>query len=260
VSGEILVSRDGAVATVTLHNPAKLNAVNDHMWRSLKTEIESLSADDGLRCVVVRGTGKHFAAGGDIHEFATLRDTLERARIYHERWVGGALDTLSQCRHPIVAIIRGNCIGGGLEIAAACDLRICEESARFGVPINRLGFAIAHGELRGLLRIVSPAVALEMLLEGRILLAEEACAKGLVNRVVAEEALEQEVAATVQRIVAGAPLVARLHKQLVRRLSAQAVPLNEEEIRGNFSYLDTEDYRIGYEAFLARTKPEFTGH
>lgn len=259
MSGEILVSRDGAVATVSLHNPAKLNAVNAQMWRQLKAEMEALSADDALGCVVVQGTGKHFAAGGDIHEFATLRDTLERARVYHERWVGGALEALTHCRHPVVAVIRGNCIGGGLEIASACDLRICDESARFGVPINRLGFAIAHGELRGLLRIASPAVALELLLEGRILLAEEACTKGLVNRVVAEDALEQEVAATVRRITAGAALVARLHKQLVRRLSTQAAPLSEEEIRANFGYLDTEDYRIGYEAFLARTKPDFVG-
>ncbi|MGB0128031.1 MAG: enoyl-CoA hydratase-related protein [Rhodocyclaceae bacterium] len=259
MSGEILVSRDGVVATVTLHNPAKLNAVNAQMWRQLKAELESLSADDDLRCIVVRGAGRHFAAGGDIHEFATLRDTLERARVYHDRWVAGALEAVSQCRHPVVAMIRGNCIGGGLEIASACDLRICEESARFGVPINRLGFAIAHGELRGLLRIANPSVALELLLEGRIMLADEAYAKGLVNRVVTEDALEQEVAATVQRITAGAPLVARLHKHLVRRLATQAPPLSEEEIRANFAYLDSEDYRIGYAAFLARTKPEFVG-
>lgn len=259
MSGEVQVSRDGTVATVTLHNPAKLNAVNAHMWRQLKTEVESLAADDGLRCVVVRGSGRHFAAGGDIHEFATLRDTLERARVYHDRWVGGALQALSKCRHPVVAMIRGNCIGGGLEIASACDVRICDPSARFGVPINRLGFAIAHGELRGLLSIANPAVVLELLLEGRIMLADEAYAKGLVNRVVAEEALEQEVAATVERITAGAPLVAQLHKQLVRRLATQAAPLSEEEIRANFSYLETADYRIGYEAFLARKKPEFLG-
>lgn len=259
MTGEIHCTRDAALATVTLHNPDKLNAVNAHMWRELKRVMEDLSADEDLRCVVVRGSGDHFAAGGDIHEFATLRDTLDRALVYHERWVGGALNAVSHCRHPVVALIRGNCIGGGLEIAAACDLRICGASARFGVPINRLGFAIAHGELRGLLRVVSPAVALELLLEGRILSADEAYAKGLVSRVVADDKLEQETAATVRRIADGAPLVARFHKHLVRRLTTQALPLGEDEIRANFAYLDSMDYRIGYDAFMARTKPRFVG-
>jgi enoyl-CoA hydratase/carnithine racemase len=159
----------------------------------------------------------------------------------------------------VVAAIRGHCIGGGLEIACACDLRIAAAGARFGVPINRLGFAIAHGELRDLLRVVNPALALELLLEGRILDAAEAAAKGLVTRVVADDAVDAEALATARRIAAGAPLVARLHKKLVRRLAVDAAPLTEGEVRENFAYLDTEDYRIGREAFLARTKPHFLG-
>lgn len=259
MSGEILRARDGHVALVTLHNPDKLNAVNAHMWRELRRTLEELSADESLRCVVVRGSGEHFAAGGDIHEFATVRDTYERALVYHDKWVADALDALAGCLHPTVALVRGNCIGGGLEIAAACDLRICARSARFGVPINRLGFAIAHGELRGLLRRISPAVALELLLEGRILSADEAYAKGLVTRVVPDDLLADEVDATARRIVAGAPLVARVHKRLVRRLAADAAPLDEAEVRANFAYLESEDYRIGYAAFLARSRPDFAG-
>lgn len=256
---EILCRRDGAVATVTLSNPEKLNAVNAHMWRELARVMSEIETDDALRCVVVRGAGENFAAGGDIHEFATVRDTYERARIYHDRWVAGALAAVARCRHPILAAIRGACIGGGLEIALACDLRIAGRGSRFGIPINRLGFAIAHGELRGLLRIVGPAVALELLLEGRILEADEALAKRLVTRVVADEALDEEVAACVGRIAAGAPLAARLHKSLVRRLSEDPAPLTEAEIRDSFSYLASQDYRIGYTAFLARSKPEFVG-
>jgi len=259
MSGEILCAREGRVALVTLHNPDKLNAVNAHMWRDLRRTLEELSADESLRCVVVRGGGEHFAAGGDIHEFATVRDTYERARVYHDKWVAGALDALEHCLHPTVALIRGNCIGGGMEIAAACDLRICGQSARFGVPINRLGFAIAHGELRALLRRIGPAVVLELLLEGRILSADEAYAKGLVTRVVPDDMLDDEVDATTRRIAAGAPLVARLHKRLVRRLAFDARPLDESEVRDNFAYLDSEDYRIGYAAFLARSRAEFLG-
>jgi enoyl-CoA hydratase/carnithine racemase len=259
MSAEVLCSREGAVATVTLRNPEKLNAVNAHMWRELARVMRELEAEEALRCVVLRGEGENFAAGGDIHEFATVRDTYERARIYHDKWVAGALEAVSSCRHPTVAAIRGACIGGGLEIALACDLRIAARGARFGIPINRLGFAIAHGELRGLLRIVGPAVALELLLEGRILEAGEALAKGLLTRLVDDEALDREVAACVQRIAAGAPLAARLHKRLVRRLVDDPSPLSEAEIRENFSYLESEDYRIGYAAFVARSKPEFTG-
>jgi enoyl-CoA hydratase/carnithine racemase len=259
VSGEILCARDGALAAVTLRNAGKLNAVNAHMWRELARVMRELAADEALRCVVLRGDGDNFAAGGDIHEFATVRDTYERARIYHDKWVAGALEAVAACRHPTVAAIRGACVGGGLEIALACDLRIAGSGSRFGIPINRLGFAIAHGELRGLLRVVGPAVALELLLEGRILDAGEALAKGLLTRVVADEALDEEVSACARRIAAGAPLAARLHKKLVRRLADDPAPLAEAEIRENFSYLESEDYRTGYAAFLARSKPEFTG-
>lgn len=260
--GEILCSRDPQdrhLATVTLHNPDKLNALDAHMWRELRRVMETLDGDEALRCILLRGSGGHFAAGGDIHEFATVRDTYERALVYHDKWVAGALRAISQCRHPVVAVIRGNCIGGGLEIACACDLRIAGAGARFGVPINRLGFAIAHGELRDLLQVVSPALALELLLEGRILDAAEAAAKGLVTRCVPDDFLDEQASAAARRIAAGAPLVARLHKKLVRRLATDSTPMSEEEIRANFAYLDSEDYRIGREAFLARGKPEFVG-
>ena len=109
--------------------------------RTLGEVLSALSAEDGLRCVVLRGAGEQaFAAGGDIEEFARLRDTEERALAYHER-VGAALAAIRDCRHPTVALIRGHCIGGGLEIAAQCDLRLCGESARFGVPIAKRGLS-----------------------------------------------------------------------------------------------------------------------
>lgn len=260
MADQVLCERDGVIATVTLSNPDKLNAVTAGMWRQLKAVMDELSGDESLRCIVMRGAGdKAFAAGGDIEEFATLRNSFEHAQIYHGQWVAGALSAIVDCRHPTVALIQGACIGGGLEIAGQCDLRICAQGARFGAPINRLGFTMAHGELAGLLALAGPAVALEILLEGRILGADEAYAKGLVTRVVADDRVSEEAYATAQRIAAGAPLVSRWHKKLVRRLAFDARPLSAEEIRENFAYLDTEDYRIGQAAFRARRKPEFLG-
>jgi enoyl-CoA hydratase/carnithine racemase len=156
-------------------------------------------------------------------------------------------------------MIRGACAGGGLEIACQCDLRISGTSGRFGVPINRLGFAIAYDELASLLPLAGKAVVLEILLEGRMLAAEEACAKGLLTRVVPDAEVEAEAYASARRIAEGAPLVARWHKEYVRRLMPPAIPLSEAELDDNFAYFATEDYRIGYRAFLEKKKPQFVG-
>lgn len=251
---------DGVVATVAINNPAKLNALTVAMWRELARVLRELSADDDLRCVVLRGAGDEaFAAGADIAEFATVRNNVEQGRIYHLETVANALKAVSECRHPTVALIKGACAGGGLELSCCCDLRIAGESARLGVPINRLGFALAYGELAGLIAVAGRAVAAEILIEGRMWRADEAFAKGLLTRVVADDQVVDEAYATARRIADGAPLVARWHKQFIRRLTPQAAPLSDAEINANFDYFNTEDYRIGYDAFINKTKPAFKG-
>src|SRR5574343_67063 len=129
----------GEIATLTLNNPDKLNAINLAMWQQLSAHMAAISADNGIRCVVLRGAGDQaFAAGGDLEEFVTGRATLEQALHYHGE-VARALNAIADCPHPTVALIRGACVGGGLEIAGVCNLRIAAESARFGAPINKLG-------------------------------------------------------------------------------------------------------------------------
>lgn len=256
MAGNILCTRDGAIATITLANPGKLNAVDFAMWRSLATASAALSADNEVRCVIVRGDGDQaFAAGGDIEEFLMRRDSVEHAMEYHAQ-VSAALHAIAECRHPTIALIQGACIGGGLEIAAQCDMRICGESARFGAPINKLGFSMYPGELESLLRLAGEATVLEILLEGRIFGAAEAHAKGLVTRVAPDDQVEDEAHASARRICAGAPLVAGWHKQWVRRLRHDT-PLGAAELRASFAFLDTEDYREGIAAFLAKRKPQF---
>ena len=250
---------DQGIATVTLHNPTKLNAVNAAMWRGLSAAMARIAGDDSVRGVIVRGAGENaFAAGGDIEEFLTVRATVDDALHYHEELVACALEAVRNCAVPTVAAIRGACIGGGLEIAGCCDIRIAGESSRFGAPINRLGFSMYPGEMAGLLALVGPAVVLEILLEGRILGAREALQKGLLSRVVDDGQVFGEAAACAARICAGAPLVARWHKQWVKRLMDGGA-LSDAEKREAFAFLDTEDYREGLEAFLAKRPPVFRG-
>lgn len=163
----IIVERDGGIATVALSNPGKLNALDRAMWSGLATAMQQLSADDTLRCVVLRGAGDEaFAAGADIAEFATERADAAQAAKYGAL-IHAAMQAVARCRHPVIALIKGACVGGGLEIAAMCDLRICGESSRFGVPIKNLGLTMGYGELQGVLAVAGRAVVLEILLEGR---------------------------------------------------------------------------------------------
>jgi enoyl-CoA hydratase/carnithine racemase len=254
----ILIERDGQIATITLNNPDKLNAMDLAMWQGLSAAVQTLSADDQLRCLVLRGAGdKAFAAGADIAEFETLRANAAQAQRYGEI-THATMRAIAECRHPTIALIQGACVGGGLEIASMCDLRICGQSSRFGVPVNRLGLVMSYGELGGLVALAGPATALEIVLEGRVFDAAEAFAKGLVNRVVADAAVTDEAYAAARRVAAGAPLVARWHKQFVRRL-LDPTPLRPEEHAESYACFDTEDFRIGYRAFIDKARPHFVG-
>jgi enoyl-CoA hydratase/carnithine racemase len=258
MSDECLVARDGAIATVTLNNPGRLNALNKAMWQRLGATMRELSADDALRCIVVRGAGeKAFAAGADIAEFAGERANAKQAKTYGNL-IHETMQAVGRCRHPTVAMIKGACVGGGLEIAAMCDLRVCGQSSRFGIPVSKLGLTMAYGELMGLLALVGRAVALEILLEGRVFDADEAYRKGLVNRVVADEKVEEEAYATARRIAEGAPLVNRWHKQFIERLTVTA-KLSKKDRDEGFACFDTADYKEGVAAFLEKRKPDFKG-
>jgi enoyl-CoA hydratase len=254
----IVVTREGSIATVMLNRPDKLNALTKPMWRALGEAIDALSADDSLRCVIVRGAGeKAFSPGNDIAEFATERANKAQA-IEYGHVMHATARALAGCRHPLVAQIHGVCVGGGLEIAALCDLRICGTSSRFGAPIKNLGLVMAYPEMAPLVRLVGSTVALEILLEGRIFDAAEAKEKGLVTRVVPDSEVANEARATAERIAEGAPLVARWHKKFARRL-ADPRPLTAAEADECFDCFDTEDFRNGYAAFLAKKKPVFLG-
>ena len=256
----ILLERDGdgAIATVTLNRPDKLNAMNKAMWRDLAATMQQLSADDSVRCVVLRGAGERaFCPGADISEFDKVRSNSAQAAAYGEL-IHAATEGRAGCPHPLVAQIHGLCVGGGLLIATLCDIRICGESSRFGVPVKNLGLVEAYAEMAPLVRLAGADVALEILLEGRIFGAAEAKEKRLVTRVVADAEVASEARASALRIAEGAPLVARWHKKFARRL-ADPKPISAEENRESFACFDTEDFRIGRAAFMAKQKPVFKG-
>jgi enoyl-CoA hydratase/carnithine racemase len=254
----ILTARDGVIATVTLNKPEKLNALSQAMWARLGDVMRTLDADDSVRCIVLRGAGnKAFAAGADISEFHAERSNSAQAKRYSETGIGW-MHAVAKCRHPTVALIQGACVGGGLLIASQCDLRICNESARFGVPVKNLGLTESYDELQAMMRVIGPAASLEILLEGRIWGAREAFEKGLVNRVVPDDEVEKEAYATARRIADGAPLVARWHKKFIHRL-LEPQPLTAQERDEGYACFDTADFREGVAAFLAKRKPQFTG-
>jgi enoyl-CoA hydratase len=254
----ILIERTEHVATVTLNKPEKMNALDLAMWRDLAQAFERLSGDDSVRCIILRGAGeKAFSAGADIEEFERERNSAEKSRAY-SKVTQAALAAIAECRHPTIAQIHGACVGGGLEMATMCDMRICGESSRFGVPINRLGLVVSYEELGGLVALAGKAGTLEILLEGRVFGAEEAMRKGLVNRFVADAEVAAEVAAAARRIAHGAPLVARWHKKFISRM-LQAAPLTAQERDEAHHCFDTEDFRIGWKAFLAKERPAFVG-
>jgi enoyl-CoA hydratase/carnithine racemase len=256
--GSVLVEREGTIATVTLSSPGRMNALDKTMWAQLGAAMRGLGADDSLRCIVIRGAGdKAFAAGADIAEFHSERANSAQAKAYSQGGIGW-MHSVAECRHPTVALIQGACVGGGLLIASQCDLRICNESARFGVPVKNLGLTESYDELQAMMRVIGPAASLEILLEGRIWGAREAYEKHLVSRVLPDAEVVAEAYAAARRIAEGAPLVARWHKKFIRRL-LDPRPLAGKERDEGYACFDTEDFKRGVAAFLSKKKAEFTG-
>ncbi|MEM7707300.1 MAG: enoyl-CoA hydratase-related protein [Pseudomonadota bacterium] len=256
--GQIRQEREGGITRIILSNPGKLNAMTRDMWVSFGDLWLELNEDDSVRCIVVTGDGtRGFCPGNDISEFDRFRSDAAKARVLSEVMNRGR-NAMLACPHPIVGQIHGACVGGGLEIAAMCDMRICSSASRFGAPLNRLGLTMAYEEMLPIWRITNRATMFEFLVEGRIIEADDALRRGLVNRVVPPERLAEEVAVCAQAISEGPPRVHRWHKKFFNRLTFDPA-LTQADIDEHYLSFETEDYRIGYRSFLDKTKPEFTG-
>lgn len=254
----IMLSRSAnGIATVLMNRPEKRNAFTMEMYREFGAIFAELDADDAVRCIVLRGAGGAFCAGSDIGGFSEDRDGRKQARDYAD-FTLEMTDRLKNTRHPTVACIEGVCVGGGLEIASMCDIRVAGRSSRFGIPINRIGITLDYRELADLVAVIGHARALEILLEGQVFGSEEALSKGLVTRIVEDEAVLGSAYATAERIATSAPLVNRWHKKFVQRLRDDR-PITQEESEEAYACFDTEDYRRGRDAFGQKLKPVFVG-
>ena len=252
MAGRIEFERDpqhAAIGVLTLSHPGKLNAISVEMWRSLRELVSSLDAmSPSLGAVIVRGAGGNFAAGADIEEFPQFRFEPDSLRHYHEQVIGPALRALLATDVPLVAQIEGACVGGGLEIACCCDLRIAAATARLGAPIAKLGFPMAPDELAVVVAAAGRASVAEVLLEARLLDAPTALQRGLLHRLADDPAAEAR--ATAARIAELPHEVARANKRTLRQLARGG--LDEAQREAHFSYAGSRAHRDGISAFLAR--------
>jgi enoyl-CoA hydratase len=282
---------DGAVATITLRNPARRNAMTRAMWRELRavavsihrsehrsvefdsSENNSCSRDIPLgysfpRCVIIQGEAGHFCAGGDISEYPDFRFNEASLRAFHEDEVAPALHALLALDMPLIAQIEGNCMGGGLEIAACCDIRLAGQSASFGAPIAKLGMPMAPQELTIVLRAAGEATVREMLLEARSFSAQQMQERGFVQRVLADDEVAAEAQATAQRICTLSPQAARLNKQALRQFCMPNTPAGQWNIAGAatnsvvnqgnpYAYANSAEHKEGITAFLEKRSAQF---
>ena len=245
--GEICFTADGPLAFVTLSHPGKLNAMSRQMWRDLRAVFERVHAGSEWRCVVVRGEGAAFCAGGDIAEYPSFRFDEDALRGFHEEDVWGGLAAMLECDVPVVAQVEGACMGAGLEIASCCDIRIAAESAKFGAPIAKLGFPMAPREAQVVARAAGELTAREMLLEAAVLSAAEMKSRGFLNRVTADADTAAQALASARRIAALSPQAARLNKRTLRGAPAAEA----------YRYADSAEHREGIAAFLEKRPSRF---
>jgi enoyl-CoA hydratase len=252
------VSREGDIAVVTFARPEVRNAFNLAMWRGLQATMEACSADGSLRCVVLRGQGPEaFSAGADISAFATERGTRD-LEDHYASVLHSSMQSIRLCRHPVVAMLQGICLGGGAGIATMCDFRVGGEGIRFGITARNLGIWYPYAEIDPIIQAVGTGVAAEILIEGRIFNGREAYEKGLLSRVVPDDAVEAEAMALARRIAEGSPLSARFHKAALRALRGPS-PITQEQDATVNGFVETEDFQAAFRAFLAKRKPVWRG-
>ncbi len=257
---QLLAEVAGHVATVTFNNPAKLNALSRDMRAALPDLLKALNADGDVRVIVVTGAGgRAFASGADISEFGDQRTSPE-ARAAYDRGQAALTGAWAEVDKPLIAMIRGYCLGGGLLTALQSDIRIASDDSQFGIPAARLGLGYGFDGVTALLNLVNPAAAAEILFSARRFPATDALRMGLVNRVVPADQLRDAVYGLADAIAGNAPLTVAAAKTAIR---AAAQPPGQRDLARVQAQVEacfrSADYREGQRAFAEKRPPEFTG-
>ncbi len=248
-------TEEGGVGLARLNRPQQLNALNSVLMEELAQALEAFDRDDAVRCIVITGNEKAFAAGADIKEMADASPVEMLLRDNIARW-----DRLRRIKKPIVAAVSGYCLGGGCEMAMACDMIIASESAQFGQPEINIGVIPGAGGTQRLTRAIGKSKAMEMVLTGRTMSAREAEAAGLVSRVVPVESCLDEALKLAREIASKAPLAARFAKEAVNKVFETSLADGIEDERRWFYFLfATADQKEGMQAFIEKRPPEWKG-
>jgi len=255
MSGRVHLNKSGAVASVLFDRVEARNAMTWDMYEQLAEACRAITDDREIRVALFRGAGGNFAAGTDIAQFTAF--TGGESGIAYERRIEASIELIEKIPKPVIAVVEGNCVGGGLVIAAACDLRICTKTARFGVPIARtLGNCLSPFNVARLVAHFGPARAKRMLLFAELLSAEEALSCGFVARMAEADELERLGDDLCTRVAAQAPVTMAAAKEMMRRIGVADVPDCDDLIRRVYG---SEDFREGVAAFLAKRVPRWRG-
>jgi enoyl-CoA hydratase/carnithine racemase len=256
MTAEVLFACADDVATITLNRPDKRNALNEAMWAGLADAVKRADAMPEAKIIVVRGAGGHFAAGADISEFAVVYASRERSAEY-SRIVASGVSAIAQAAKPVIAMIEGSCVGGGMAIALACDLRLASATAKCGITPAKLGIVYAFGDTKRLVDAVGPSKAKEILFTGRIMDAAEALAIGLVDEVHTANTLENAVATKCNSIARNSQWSVRGSKEMVRLIMSGAATETRETTGKFLDAVEQADFREGRAAFMEKRTPNF---
>ncbi len=260
ITDKMLMTKDGAVGRMVFNNPARHNAVSLEMWEGAETIIDDFASDPAIRVIVVSGAGgKAFVSGADISKFESERASEEAVKHYNTT-TDRFHTKLAALTKPTIAMIRGYCIGGGVSLATGCDLRICSDNSRFGIPAARLGLGYGHKGIRKLMDLVGPASAKELFFTAKQFTAQQGLMMGLVNQVVPEAELQTFVDDYAKAIAENAPLtvtqIKRTVSELLKDPADRDVALMERLVAECFA---SEDYIEGRRAFMEKRKAQFRG-